>query len=139
PQMLASLPDGWASPLYYYGDLDLRGIEIAADGHERAQDLGLGPLTCASPLYRLLLEVGTAIKPKSRPRTAVTKEVLNWFPAELQEPIADLVATGMRIPQEATGLRQFTQLSTEQFDPLGTTRTVSEHDPVAGNGKSASQ
>lgn len=115
PQILASLPTGWTSPLHYYGDLDLRGIEIAADGHQHAQALGLGPLTPATNLYQLLLHVGTPIKPKSRVRTTAAEHVLDWFPPSLRTPIATLITAGLRIPQEATGKQQLTTIDPHSF------------------------
>ncbi|MFE9690568.1 Wadjet anti-phage system protein JetD domain-containing protein [Micromonospora sp. NPDC005806] len=120
PQILASMPADWSGPLYYYGDLDLRGIEIAADGDHHAQALGLGPLTPASSLYRLLLNVGAPIKPRTRARIiAADHAILNWFPPDLRTPIGVIIAAGLRIPQEATGRSQLVNLDPKDFDPCG--------------------
>ncbi|MDG9674843.1 Wadjet anti-phage system protein JetD domain-containing protein [Micromonospora sp. DH14] len=119
PQILASLPSDWTSSLYYYGDLDLRGIEIAADGDHHAQALGLGPLAPASNLYKLLLDTGTPIKSKTRTRlVAADHAILDWFPSDLRAPIGTIIAAGLRIPQEATGRRQLANIEPHCFDPL---------------------
>jgi hypothetical protein len=118
PQILASMPADWTRPLYYYGDLDLRGIEIAADGDHHAQALGLGPLAPASDLYRLLLDVGTPIKPRTRARLITADHaILNWFPPDLRRPIGVIIAAGLRIPQEATGRNQLSSIDPKDFDP----------------------
>ncbi|WP_028193270.1 Wadjet anti-phage system protein JetD domain-containing protein [Salinispora pacifica] len=120
PQILASIPADWTRPLHYYGDLDLRGIEIAADGDHHSQALGLGPLTPASNLYRLLLDVGTPIKPRTRARLiAADHAILNWFPPDLRTPIGVIIAAGLRIPQEATGRSQLISIDPKDFDPCG--------------------
>ncbi|WP_189115054.1 Wadjet anti-phage system protein JetD domain-containing protein [Pilimelia terevasa] len=120
PQILASMPADWSRPLSYYGDLDLRGIEIAADGNHHAQALGLGPLTPASNLYRLLLDVGVPVKPKTRARIiAADHAILNWFPPDLRAPIGVIIAAGQRIPQEATGRRQLANIDPSEFDLCG--------------------
>jgi hypothetical protein len=117
PQILASLPADWTSPLYYYGDLDLRGIEIAADGDHHSRALGLGRLSPASNLYRLLLEIGTPIKPKSRARVVAPDDtILEWFPPDLRTPIGAIIAAGLRIPQEATGRSQLTDIDPKNFN-----------------------
>ncbi|MFF5230306.1 Wadjet anti-phage system protein JetD domain-containing protein [Dactylosporangium sp. NPDC000521] len=116
PQVLASLPTDWQRPLHYYGDLDLRGIEIAADGTNHAQALGLGPLTPASNLYRLLLQCGTPQKPKTRVRhVAADDGILDWFPPDLRQPIGAIIAAGLRIPQEATGTKQLASIDPRTF------------------------
>ncbi|GAA2531575.1 Wadjet anti-phage system protein JetD domain-containing protein [Pilimelia columellifera] len=120
PQILASMPADWSRPLSYYGDVDLRGIEIAADGNHHAQALGLGPLTPASNLYRLLLEVGAPVKPKTRARIiAADHAILNWFPPDLRAPIGVIIAAGQRIPQEATGRSQLSNIDPNEFALCG--------------------
>jgi hypothetical protein len=132
PQILASLPDDWTSPLYYYGDLDLRGIEIAADGHAQAQALGLGPLTPAASLYRLLLDIGDPVKAKSRPRTIAAEHILAWLPPDLRAPVAAIITEGLRIPQEATGMDQFAGIDPADFDLFQSVSRSANQDTVIG-------
>ncbi|MEU8216721.1 Wadjet anti-phage system protein JetD domain-containing protein [Micromonospora taraxaci] len=132
PQILASLPPGWTSSLFYYGDLDLRGIEIAADGDRHAQALGLGPLAPASNLYKLLLDTGVPIKPKTRTRlVAADHAILDWFPSDLRAPIGAIIAAGLRIPQEATGRKQLANIEPQVFKLLQLDGRLPSADPTS--------
>ena len=118
PQVLASLPEDHAGPLAHFGDLDLRGVEIAADGHQRSLDLGLGPLLPAGGLYRLILQVGKAKPTKSRRRVPAGPQVYGSLPTDLQEPVEQIIAAGSRIAQEAASTDVLAGLDTSTFDPL---------------------
>ena len=118
PQILASLPTDMAGPLYYFGDLDLRGVEIAADGHQRALELGLGPLKPAAGLYRLLLQVGKPMPVKSRVRSPSGPHVYDWLPPSTRTHIEQIIASGDRIAQEATGSDVLAKQDRRTFDVL---------------------
>lgn len=117
PQILASLPPDHAGPLYYYGDLDLRGVEIAADGHQRALELGLGPLKPAAGLYRLLVQVGKPMPVKSRLRSPSGPHVYDWLPPSNRAHIEKIIANGDRIAQEATGSDVLASQDPFAFEP----------------------
>jgi hypothetical protein len=85
--------------LRYFGDLDTRGLEIAADGARRCADLGLPPLLSAHQLYVALVETGPVRPPAGRvPAT----ELLEWLPEGLRGPARAVLERG-RIAQEAVG------------------------------------
>src|SRR4051794_11859496 len=56
--VLTALADDPPVALAYFGDLDVRGLEIAAAGSRLATELGLPPLVPATVLYRLLVDHG---------------------------------------------------------------------------------
>lgn len=121
PQILASLPTDHTGPLYYFGDLDLRGVEIAADGNHRALELGLGPLEPAAGLYRLLLHAGKPMPAKSRLRSPSGAHVYDWLPPHTRTRIEEIIASGARIAQEAVGSDVLATLDPSTFDVLAGT------------------
>jgi hypothetical protein len=103
--VLTALAD--ASPvdtLAYFGDLDVRGLEIAAAGTRLAVDLGLPPLVPAAGLYRLLIEHGHQAPADSKPDAAKVRAAVTWLPASLRGGVLDLLTAGNRLAQEAVGL-----------------------------------
>ena len=67
--------------LTYFGDLDVRGLEIAAGGARLAAALGLPPLVPAERLYRLLVEHGHEAKADTKPNPANARAAVTWLPA----------------------------------------------------------
>jgi hypothetical protein len=103
--VLTALAD--ASPvgaLAYFGDLDVRGLEIAAAGTRLAVDLGLPPLVPAARLYRLLVEHGHQAPAGTKPDAAKARAAVRWLPASLRGAVLNLLAAGNRLAQEAVGL-----------------------------------
>ena len=84
----------------YLGDLDLGGLEIAARACAACEDQGV-PAGPADALWRMLLgqeptAASSGVAPPERSQHAA-----GWLPDGLAEPAARLLASGMRIPQEA--------------------------------------
>jgi hypothetical protein len=87
--------------LYYFGDLDLAGLQIANDAAHAAQRLGLPPLRPAVALYAKALELGTPQPDKSNPGNMnIYDPLLAWLPEDLHEATDGLLRQGLRIPQE---------------------------------------
>jgi hypothetical protein len=118
PQILQSMPDTHGRSLSYFGDLDHRGIEIAADGNQVAHDLGLGPLHPAGGLYRLLLQAGAPIPSKIRTPAKSPNPALAWLPLDLRDQVAEILISGYRIAQEAVNAEILAALSPTEYDPL---------------------
>lgn|GEM_PF-6299223 len=119
PQILASLPEAHTGPLYYFGDVYLRGVEIAADGDLRTDELGLGPLCPAAGPYRLLLDIGTPMPAKSRLRSPSGPHVYAWLPDDTRHQTENIIAAEQRIPQEAVRTDILHEPHAATFDPLG--------------------
>ena len=89
------------SAFFYFGDLDLAGLQIANDGANAARSLGLPPLRPAIALYTRAFELGTPRHDRSNyGNIADYGALLTWFPAYLRSSFEDLLRNGMRIPQE---------------------------------------
>ena len=67
--------------LAYFGDLDVRGLEIATAGARLAAELGLPPLNPAERLYRLLLDHGRPAPAGTYPGPAKARAAVTWLPA----------------------------------------------------------
>jgi hypothetical protein len=92
-----------SSQLYYFGDLDPRGVHIGAGAAQRRAARESVPLQPAATLYAWLLAQGVRVKAMTE--ESVTKEGLEWFPPALRAPVAELFAARCRIPQECLGTR----------------------------------
>jgi hypothetical protein len=92
-----------ASELFYFGDIDPRGLHIASRAAKRRVHRQVCTLQPAATLYRWLLTHGTRTTLKRTERAL--PEDLNWLPQELRGAVEALFAAGQRIPQEALGTR----------------------------------
>jgi DNA-binding NarL/FixJ family response regulator len=90
--------------LAYFGDLDLRGLEIAAAGERFAAELALPHFEPAESLYRLLLEHGRPANVESPPEAGRARAAVRWLPDQLRPPALDVLLGGRRLAQEAVGL-----------------------------------
>jgi hypothetical protein len=90
------------SPVWYFGDLDAKGLATPQLANRRLADAGLVPVRPAAALYRLLLATGAPAKVKHPPTTAALAGLVAWLPAELRDAAAKLLA-GHRLAQEAVG------------------------------------
>lgn len=106
PTSVRSVPllDPPPTALYYFGDLDAAGIRLAVNAATVAASIGLPPLRPCVPLYTEVLTQGTPRADRSN-RGGDLATLVAWFPEHLRPPIATLLATRQRIPQEYIGLR----------------------------------
>jgi hypothetical protein len=103
--VLTAIADEGPRPrgLVYFGDLDTRGLEIAAAGAQLATALGLPPLTPAERLYRLLIEHGHPAATGTYAGPGRATAAAAWLPADLRAPVLDVLFAGKRLAQEAVG------------------------------------
>jgi Uncharacterized protein conserved in bacteria C-term(DUF2220) len=109
--VLTALADeGSPRALAYFGDLDVRGLEIAAAGTWLAGELGLPPLVPARRLYQLLVDHGRLAPADTPPAGDKVEAAVTWLPASLRPRVLEVLLSGNRLAQEAVGLEL---LSTE--------------------------
>ncbi len=110
--VLTALADQEVRPeaLAYFGDLDVRGLEIAASGARLAAELGLPPLNPAERLYRLLLDHGRPAPAGTHPGSAKARAAVTWLPAALRTPALNVLVAGNRLAQEAVGQELLTRV-----------------------------
>ncbi len=106
--VLAALADEQPAALAYFGDLDVRGLEIAASGARLAAELGLPPLVPATVLYRLLVEHGQRGDTNTEANAVRVAEAVAWLPVELRPAVTEVLSAGKRLAQEAVGLELLT-------------------------------
>jgi hypothetical protein len=90
------------APVWYFGDLDAKGVATPQLANRRLAAAGLAPVRPAVALYRLLLAHGTPAGVDRPPAAAALAGLVAWLPAELRDPAAKLLA-GHRLAQEAVG------------------------------------
>ena len=91
--------------IWYFGDLDVRGLEIGAGATAYAVKLGLPPLAASADLYALLLEHGYRAPAGGRaPTAARVDQAVLWLPRELRAAASGLLGGGHRMAQEAVGV-----------------------------------
>jgi hypothetical protein len=88
--------------IFYFGDLDQRGIAIPIAASVAAEQCGLPPVRPAVSLYKLLLQYG---KVESVPalNSEVAEDLVSWFLPDLQSSILAHLVSGHRLAQEAIG------------------------------------
>jgi hypothetical protein len=86
----------------YFGDVDLKGLQIPAAANANARHAGLPDVGPAIPLYELLFEAGCN-RPGSPVPESVATEVAAWL-GPLASGARDALVGGFRFPQEAVGL-----------------------------------
>ena len=110
-QLLPQLPSSTTGKIWYFGDLDVRGLEIGAAATADAVTLGLPPVAPSEDLYALLLEHGRRAPVSGRAPTAGrVEEAVRWLPVTLQRRAAELLVAGLRLAQEAVGADLLTRL-----------------------------
>ncbi|QKV73419.1 hypothetical protein [Amycolatopsis sp. Hca4] len=92
--------------LFYFGDLDVAGLRAASGAAATAARLGLPPVRPAEPLYRWLLDHGTARPDKSNRGSVDVPALTAWLSEDIREAAARLIREGARIPQETVGLKE---------------------------------
>ncbi|MGV8847386.1 Wadjet anti-phage system protein JetD domain-containing protein [Tessaracoccus sp.] len=112
PASIASVPllDPAPTAIFYFGDLDLAGLQIPVNAAVTARTLGLPEVHPAAALYEHALAGGTPRPDRSNTGTRTQfPDLLAWLPKHLRSPLADLLAAGNRIPQEIVGQRELRQ------------------------------
>ena len=90
--------------LLYFGDLDVRGLEIGAAASAVSRDLGLPEASPCGHLYELLLTHGTMARTGTRPPSrSRVEEAVAWLPERLRDRARFLLSAGSRMAQEAVG------------------------------------
>lgn len=89
--------------VWYFGDLDQKGLRIPQAAAGVAADDGLATPTPAVPLYRAMLESGLAT-PARRVDLATLDNDLSWLPKELRSAASAVIIEQRRIPQESVGI-----------------------------------
>jgi hypothetical protein len=90
------------APVWYFGDLDTKGLATPQLANHRLAAAGLARVRPAVALYRLLLANGTPAKVDRPPAAAALAGLVAWLPAGLRDSTAKVLA-GHRLAQEAVG------------------------------------
>ncbi|MFC7617272.1 Wadjet anti-phage system protein JetD domain-containing protein [Actinokineospora soli] len=89
----------------YFGDLDRNGLRIPASASRIAELSGLPPVLPASPLYRILLEIGVPQPGQPKIPVAAATALVDWLDPAHADEARDLLTNGFRLAQEAVGTR----------------------------------
>lgn len=87
--------------IVYFGDVDLKGLQIPAAANASANQAGLPAVVPAVPLYGLLFDTHHR-RPAKRVPAAAATEAAAWL-GPLAERACDALTSGFRLPQEAVG------------------------------------
>jgi hypothetical protein len=115
---------------FYFGDLDLAGLRIAANAAAQASATGLPELRPATSCYLFLLDGPQRWKRadnSNRHSKPDYETVCHWLPGSVQAQARALLQSRQRVPQERLGLqdlRQSPHLLTALADGLETQSTV---------------
>ncbi|MEU4110892.1 hypothetical protein [Streptomyces sp. NPDC027717] len=120
-QLVASIPTALASfrerdhpadTLLMYADLDVDGLHCAQQASHHAQTVGLPPLLPATGLYKALLTG----RPRSGPPATAdeARAAAAWLPPHLAPCVAQLLADGRVLRQEAFPLPHLRALLTPE-------------------------
>ncbi|MGV9928336.1 hypothetical protein [Nocardia rhamnosiphila] len=108
PSAVLSVPQLSPRPdrIVYFGDVDLRGLQIPAAASATATRAGLPSVVPALPLYELLFEAR-----RVRPATPVLPDaaaVAAAWSGPFRDRTLALLVDGLRLPQEAVGYELLT-------------------------------
>ncbi|WP_326957531.1 Wadjet anti-phage system protein JetD domain-containing protein [Amycolatopsis sp. NBC_01286] len=103
PSAVLSVPLLVPAParIVYFGDVDLKGLQIPAAANAGARAAGLPEVVPAYPLYELLFGARHR-SPAARVPAAVAVEAAEWL-GQYAERARDALIDGFRLPQEAVG------------------------------------
>jgi Uncharacterized protein conserved in bacteria C-term(DUF2220) len=94
--------------VYYFGDLDLAGLQIALNAAAQAEAARLPSLLPAEPCYRFLLDGPRhwrRLDGTSRLATPDYDTLCGWLPATLRPRLMGLLQARQRVPQERLGIQ----------------------------------
>jgi hypothetical protein len=89
--------------IWYFGDLDVEGLRIAADAEAAAVAQGLPPIRPAVPLYQALLSGGVWQSGKKALDEATAWTATARLDDGLRSAAAAVLSAGTRIAQESVG------------------------------------
>jgi hypothetical protein len=89
--------------IWYFGDLDVEGLRIAADAAAAAINQGLPSIRPAAPLYQALLDGGVRQRGKKTLDETTAWKAAAWLDDSLRSAAAAVLFAGMRIAQESVG------------------------------------
>ena len=89
--------------IWYFGDLDIEGLQIAANAEAAAVRHGLPPVRPALPLYQALLSGGVRQSGKKALDEATAWTATAWLDDGLRSAAAAVLTAGARIAQETVG------------------------------------
>lgn len=100
------------SALWYFGDVDVAGLTMAARADTTARELDLPPVRPAKALYRLLLEHGVPQPTGTRHRSSETLDAASrWLDdEELEAGVRTLLEGDHRLAQEQVGVELLASL-----------------------------
>jgi hypothetical protein len=93
------------TPVWYFGDLDAKGLATPQLANQRLAAAGLASVRPAAALYRLLLARARPAAVPHPPAATAVAELVAWLPADLRE-LAAKILSGHRLAQEAVGYEQ---------------------------------
>jgi Protein of unknown function C-terminus (DUF2399) len=93
------------TPVWYFGDLDVKGLAIPQLANQRLAAAGFAPVRPAVALYRLLLTHGIPAPVDQPPAASALAGLVAWLPTELRDPATKLLANH-RLAQEAVGYQR---------------------------------
>ncbi|MCC3326479.1 Wadjet anti-phage system protein JetD domain-containing protein [Nocardia abscessus] len=98
---IATLPQ--VRDIAYYGDIDNDGLIIPQRANVVAATAGLPPVRPAHGLYQLLLQHDLRNQASAPVDPLDAERRVSWLPADTRERAAQVLVTGSRLAQEATG------------------------------------
>jgi len=87
----------------YFGDLDAEGLAIPAHFNARQREKGLPEVRPAERFYAWLLDHGHRQPRTSSTAAKAVEADIAWLPENLRFQSHELLAAGLRVPQEALG------------------------------------
>jgi len=95
--------DPQPTAIWYFGDLDIEGLQIAANAEAAAVRHGLPSVRPALPLYQALLSSGVRQSGKKALDDAMAWTATAWLDESLRSVAAAVLSAGTRIAQESVG------------------------------------
>jgi hypothetical protein len=111
--LLDPLPDR----IVYFGDVDVKGLQIPSAADSAARQAGLPAVVPANSLYELLFELGCE-RPATAVQPAAAEVLAAWLGPVLAVRGQHALVRGVRLPQEAVGYEQLTDGQDDRLDQL---------------------
>jgi len=113
-QSVLSIPTLRPAPtrVYYFGDLDLAGLQIAVNAAAQAEAARLPKLLPAEPCYQFLLDGPGRWRRPDGSNSHATPDyhtLCSWLPAALRSEVMNLLRERQRVPQERLGIQALRQ------------------------------
>ena len=89
--------------VFYFGDLDVDGLDIPVHASAVAAAAGLPAIQPATWLYQLLLDHGRPVAVENAPTRYRVRKLTAWLPEEVRAAAAAVLGDGQRLAQEWVG------------------------------------